>query len=222
MNKLLDRLSYKYGRFGIPNLMLYIVIAMAGVFIVELFVPNMPLSYFLTFDRSKILAGEWWRIITWAIIPDESSIIFIIFSLYINWMIGTALERQWGKFKFNVYYFMGVILTIIGGFIMGYTSNTYLYFSMFFAFAMLYPDQQFLLFFIIPIKVKWLAIVDAVFFVFSLVLCIFIGDFASVVANIISILNFILFFYDDFKNYIKNQIYYAKHKNNYKNNRFWK
>ncbi len=184
MNKLLDRLSYKYGRFGIPNLMLYVVIAMAGVFIVELFVPNMPLSYFLFFDRSRILAGEWWRIITWAIIPDNTSIVFIIFSLYINWMIGSALEQQWGKFKFNVYYFMGVILTIIGGFITGYTSNTYLYFAMFFAFAMLYPNHQFLLFFIIPIKVKWLALVDAVFFIFTLIMSIIAGDISSVAANI--------------------------------------
>ena len=222
MNKLLDRLSYKYGRFGIPNLMLYVVIAMAGVFIVELFVPNMPLSYFLFFDRSRILAGECWRIITWAIIPDNTSIVFIIFSLYINWMIGSALEQQWGKFKFNVYYFMGVILTIIGGFITGYTSNTYLYFAMFFAFAMLYPNHQFLLFFIIPIKVKWLALVDAVFFIFTLIMSIIAGDISSVAANIISILNFILFFFDDFRRFVKNQIYYAKHRNNYRNNKYWK
>ena len=117
---------------------------------------------------------------------------------------------------------MGVILTIIGGFITGYTSNTYLYFAMFFAFAVLYPDHQFLLFFIIPIKVKWLALVDAVFFVFSLIMSIIAGDISSAAANVLSILNFILFFFDDFRRFVKNQIYYAKHRKNYRNNKYWK
>ncbi|MCM1298281.1 MAG: rhomboid family intramembrane serine protease [Firmicutes bacterium] len=220
MNKLLDRLSYRYGRYGIPNLMLYIVIAMAGVFIVELFVPEMPLRMYLYFSRDLILAGDWWRILTWIIIPDETSIVFIIFSLYIYWMMGTALEQQWGVLKFNVYYFMGVILTIVGGFITGYTSNTYLYYAMFFAFAILYPDHQFLLFFFIPVKVKWLAIIDAVFFGLMLVLNIIGQNWSEVAAIIISLLNFILFFFRDFKTFFKNQIYYAKHRNKYKNNRY--
>lgn len=220
MNKLLDRLSYKYGRYGIPNLMLYIVIAMAGVFIVELFVPEMPLSIYLYFSRDLIFAGEWWRVLTWIIIPDETSIVFIIFSLYIYWMIGTALENQWGKFKFNVYYFMGVILTVVGGFITGYTTNTYLYYAMFFAFAVLYPNHQFMLFFFIPVKVKWLAIVDAVFMVIMIILSAVWGDWATVVAIVISMLNFILFFFTDFKTFFKNQIYYAKHRQKYKNNRY--
>lgn len=220
MNKLLDRLSYKYGRYGIPNLMLYIVIAMAGVFIVELFVPEMPLSMYLYFRSDLILAGEWWRVITWIIIPDETSIVFIIFSLYIYWMIGTSLEQQWGTLKFNVYYFMGVILTIVGGFITGYTTNTFLYYAMFFAFAVMFPDHQFLLFFFIPVKVKWLAIIDAVFFAGMLILFIIIGDWGGVAAIVLSMLNFILFFFGDFKTFFKNQIYYAKHRNKYKNNRY--
>lgn len=221
MNKLLDRLSYKYGRLGIPNLMLYIVIAMAGVFVVELFVPEMPLSYYLFFSRElMILGGQWWRLITWVLIPTSSNIFFIIFSLYFYYLIGSALEQQWGTFKFNVYYFMGVILSIIGGFIAGTTSNTYLYYSMFFAFAMLYPNFEVRLMFILPIKIKWLALIDAVFFVIMLILNIVIGAWGEVVAIFISMLNFVLFFYDDFGKFIKNQIYYAKHRQKYKNNRY--
>ncbi len=220
MNKLLDRLSYRYGRYGIPNLMLYIVIAMAGVFIVELFVPEMPLRMYLYFSSDLILQGEWWRVLSWIIIPDETSIVFIIFSLYIYWMIGTSLEQQWGTLKFNVYYFMGVILTIVGGFITGFTTNTYLYYAMFFAFAVMFPDHQFLLFFFIPVKVKWLAVIDAVFFGIMLVLNIIGQNWAEVAAIIISMLNFILFFFGDFKTFFKNQIYYAKHRHKYKNNRY--
>lgn len=218
MNKLLDRLSYKYGRYGIPDLMLYIVIAMAGVFVVELFVPTVPLSSFMYFDRDLILSGEWWRVISWIIIPDTSNVFWIIFSLYIYWMIGTSLEQQWGTFKFNVYYFMGVIL--IGGFITGVTTNTFLYYAMFFAFAVMFPDHQFLIFFFLPVKVKWLAIIDAVFMGIMIVIYIIGGYWSGVAAIIISILNFILFFFNDFKTFFKNQIYYAKHRHKYKNNRY--
>ncbi len=220
MNKLLDRLSYKYGRYGIPDLMLYIVIAMAGVFVVELFVPTVPLSSFMYFDRDLILSGEWWRVISWIIIPDTSNVFWIIFSLYIYWMIGTSLEQQWGTFKFNVYYFMGVVLTIIGGFITGFTTNTFLYYAMFFAFAVMFPDHQFLIFFFLPVKVKWLAIIDAVFMGIMIVIYIIGGYWSGVAAIIISILNFILFFFNDFKTFFKNQIYYAKHRHKYKNNRY--
>jgi len=220
VNKLLDRLSYKYRRWGIPNLMLYIVIAMAGVFVVELFVPEMPLSIYLYFSRDLILDGQWWRIITWIFIPDTNSPIWIIFSLYFYYLMGSGLEGQWGKFKFNVYFFTGVLLTIIGGFITGSTSNTFLYYSMFFGFAVLYPNFQILLFFFIPIKIKWLALVDLVFFIIMLVLNIVMGQWSAVAAIIISMLNFILFFYEDFWKFFKNQKYYLKHRQTYKNNRY--
>ena len=200
--------------------MLYIVIAMAGVFIVELFVPEVPLSQYMEFERSKILQGELWRVLTWALIPDTTSIVWIIFSLYFYYLIGSGLESQWGKFKFNVYYFMGVILTVIGGFITGYTSNTYLYYAMFFAFAVMFPDFRVLLFFFIPIKIKWLAVVDAVFFIMMLILNIVFGSWSEVAAIIISVLNFILFFFNDFRTFIKNQIYYAKHRKKKKNNKY--
>lgn len=216
MNRLLDRLSYKFRRICIPNLMLYLVIAMAGVYIVELFVPDMPLSLYLYFDRSLIFAGQWWRVITWILIPPSSSIIFIIFSLYFYYLIGLGLERSWGSFKFNLYYLVGIIATIIGGFITGTTDNTFLNYSLFFAFAILYPDFQVMLFFFIPIKIKWLALVDLLFFIVSLIF----SPMYIRVAIIASMLNFILFFYEDFGKFIKNQVYYFKHRNKYKNNKY--
>lgn len=220
MNKLLDRLSYKYRRICIPNLMLYIVIAMAGVFVVELFVPEMPLSLYLYFDRDLIFAGQWWRVLTWIFIPETTSPIWIIFSLYFYYMIGSGLEYQWGSFKFNLYYFMGVILTVIGGFIMGYTTSTYLYYAMFFAFAVIYPDHRIMLFFFIPIKIKWLALVDLVFFIIMLIMYSVAGLWGYVVAILISMLNFILFFYEDFWKFLKNQIYYFKHWKTYHKNKY--
>ena len=214
MNRFLDRLAYKLRKVCIPNLMMYLVIAMAGVFVVELFVPTMPLRFYLYFDRELIFAGEWWRIITWIFIPTNSSIVWIIFSLYFYYLIGTGLEQRWGSFKFNLYYLVGIIATVIGGFIIGATDNTYLNLSLFFAFAVLYPDYELMLFFFIPIKVKWLALVDLVFFIISLI----IMPMHYKVAVIASLLNFILFFFEDFGKFIKNEIYYIKHRNRYKNN----
>lgn len=196
--------------------MLYLVIAMAGVYIVELFVPNVSLISYMIFDRELIFAGQWWRVITWILIPPSSSIIFIIFSLYFYYLIGLGLEHSWGSFKFNLYYLVGIIATIIGGFITGTTDNTFLNYSLFFAFAILYPDFQVMLFFFIPIKIKWLALVDLLFFIISLIF----SPMYIRVAIIASMLNFILFFYEDFGKFIKNQVYYFKHRNKYKNNKY--
>ena len=216
MNRFLDRISYKFRRICIPNLMLYIVIATAGVFIVEMFVPTVPLSIYLFFSRDLVLAGQWWRVLTWIFIPATDRIVGIIFSLYLSYFIGSNLENAWGSFKFNLYYLVGMIATVIGGFITGTTGNLYLNASLFFAFAVLYPDVELRLFLIFPIKVKWLALVDLVFFIIAFIF----SDWPGRAAIIASMLNFILFFYEDFGKFIKNQIYYFKHRNKYKKFKF--
>lgn len=196
--------------------MLYIVIAMAGVFVVELFVPEMPLSIYIYFNRELIFAGQWWRVLTWIFIPETTSPIWIIFSLYFYYLIGSGLEHQWGSFKFNIYYLVGIIGTIIAGFIAGGINNTFLYYSMFFAFAVLYPNFQVRLFFFIPLKIKWLALVDLVFFILMFIM----GGWADRAAIIAAMANFILFFYEDFFKFTKNQIYYFKHWKTYHKNKY--
>ena len=216
MNKLLNKLQYKFGKICIPNMMLYIVIAIGAAFIVDLLVPNISLYYYMYFDRELILAGQWWRVITWIFMYDSSNIFFLALSLYFYYFIGTGLEHRWGSFKFNLYYLFGILFTVAGGFISGFTTNVWLNYSLFFAFAALYPDMQVRLFFFIPIKIKWLALLDLVYFVVFLV----IGTMYDRVAILVSMLNFFLFFYEDFFKMIKNQIYYFKHRNKYKNNRY--
>lgn len=216
MNKLLNKLEYKFGKIRIPNLMLYIVIAIGAAYIVDLLVPNISLSYYMYFDRELILAGQWWRVITWVFMYNNTNIFFLLISLYFYYFIGTGLEHRWGSFKFNVYYLFGILFTVAGGFISGFTTNVWLNYSLFFAFAALYPDMQVRLFFFIPIKIKWLALLDLVYFVIFLV----IGTMYDRIAILVSMLNFFLFFYEDFYKMIKNQIYYFKHRNKYKNNRY--
>lgn len=193
---LLGSLQYKYGKYAVQNLMLIVVGAMAIVFIMDFLISaasGISVYSLLMFDRAQILKGEVWRVLTFAFLPPNSSIIFIIFSLYFYYMIGSALEHEWGSFKFNVFYIFGIIGTIIAGFITGYADNYYLNMTLFLAFAILYPNFEILLFFFFPIKMKYLAYVDAALLIYLLVTDTWSGKLAI----IISVLNLILFFWRD-------------------------
>lgn len=147
--------------------MMIIVFGMAAVYLFDLLfypVNHISLSSLLAFDRSAILRGQIWRIVTFVFIPPNSSPFFIFLSLYFYWLIGSSLENQWGAFRFNVFYLCGVIGTMLFGFITGYATNYYLNLSLFFAFALIFPDFQLMLFFILPVKVKYLALLDAIGF----------------------------------------------------------
>lgn len=114
----LDKLNQKFGRYGIRNLMTYIVGGMAVVYLTKLLIyplTGSSLSSVLAFNRNAVLHGQIWRLITFIFISPDSSILFILFSLYFYWLIGNALENQWGAFRFNIYYLCGMICTVIAG-----------------------------------------------------------------------------------------------------------
>lgn len=192
MNKI-DRFCYRHPRFGIPNLMLYVVIGNVLVWLFSMFEPSI-LNY-LYFSPAAILRGEVWRLFTFIIYPNSSGILALI-AFYFFYFIGHTLEMQWGSGKFTIYFFTGILLTVIYAFAvyflfrinMGITAE-YIYFSMFFSFATLFPDTTVLLFFFIPLKMKWLAIVDAVFFLISIVG----SPFPINLLPIIAVLNYLLF-----------------------------
>ena len=214
--KWIYKFEYKYGRKAIENLMYYIVGGMAVVFVMDIILSNTgrvsSLYELLTFDRDLIFSGQVWRIISFIFLPPDSSMLFIVFALYFYYMIGTSLENAWSSFRFNVYYFTGIICTIIFGFVTGYTTNMYLNMSLFFAFAMLFPDYKVLLFFVLPVKIKYLAYIDAVFFIIELI----IAPWAYKIALLVAIGNFLLFFMEDFIKKAKDSIAYIKSKYNYK------
>lgn len=196
----LDRFCYKHPRLGIPGLMRYIVIGNVLVYLLNLFSTNgYPVaSALLSFDTSAILQGQVWRIITFIFVPTGSSnIFFFVLTLYFYYFIGSALEREWGSNKFTVFYLFGVILNIILGFFVGTASMYYVNMSMFFAFATLYPNLQFLLFFIIPVKAKWLAWIDAAYFLIAVFQYLFTGHPLLALIPIVAVLNYLLFFAAD-------------------------
>lgn len=195
MGNWLQRMNYKFSRYAIENLMMYIVMGMGIVFALDTFM-GLNLYALLMFHWNSILSGQIWRLVTFIFLPPNSSLIFILISLYFYYMLGSTLEYEWGSFKFNIYYLTGMIGTIIAGALTGYATNQFLNMSLFFAFAILYPNYTILLFFIIPIKMKYLAIFNAVMYAFSFIQ----GSISTKVSIIFSLLNVILFFGGNIKN----------------------
>lgn len=178
--KWFERLERKYSRYAIPNLMYYIIVLYIVGLVINLFAPAVYTQY-LALDVKMILHGQIWRIFTFIIQPPNSNIIFMAFALYFYYMIGSVLERIWGSFRFNLYFFTGVLLQVVAAFlvyfIFGYNfsmSTYYINLALFMAFAMEQPDMEVLLFFVLPIKIKWLAWLDGLIFAVTI-----IGGYAS-------------------------------------------
>lgn len=208
--KWMNKLERKFGKYAIPNLMFYIVILYVVGFVLDLVAPEFYYNY-LSLDMYSILHGQVWRLVTFIIQPPESSVIFMIFTLYLYYMIGRQLEYVWGSFRFNFYFFMGVFFHIIAA-LLAYLifkvslpmGTYYLNMSLFFAYAAIYPNHQFYLFGIIPVKVKWLAWIDAAYFGYT-ILQAFMPTYggnayygwyykACALEAFVSVLNFLVFF----------------------------
>lgn len=159
-------IKYKIKRFfrniAIENLMTYIAASMAIIFVGDLFTDSM-LSSFLSFDRDAILQGQVWRLITFLMLPQTGSPIWIVFSVYFYWFIGRETENQWGSHNLTMYFLTGAVLLIASGFATGYTNASFLYFSLFLVYAHLNHHHQFLMFMVIPIEARWMALIDAVY-----------------------------------------------------------
>ena len=172
--KRVDLFCYKHPRFGINNLMLYIVFGTLAVWLLGAMDRTNLLESYLAFDAAAVLHGQVWRIVTFVLIPESGGIWLLLF-LYFYYFIGSTLEREWGSGRFTIYYLMGMLLTVVYGFVTYFVTGrsylmtaNYINLSMFFAFATLFPDNRVLLFYFIPIKIKWLAIVDALYFVYAI------------------------------------------------------
>lgn len=195
--KLLNKLERKFGRYYIPNLMLYLVVGNLIVFIFDFLFPELYISSYMYFDREAIMQGQVWRIISFVLEPYSYNPMWMLFSCYFYWLIGSQLEQVWGGFRFNVFYITGIIGTILGGLITGFASAEYLNLSLFLAFAILFPNERFLLFFIIPVKAKWLAWIDAAILIIDVITAFSFGFWQSGVCILISFLNLAVFFGTD-------------------------
>jgi membrane associated rhomboid family serine protease len=166
LNRRFERFCFKNRDKGIPNLMLYIVLGNAIVSIMSLINGGSFLYYLLCFDKELILQGQVWRLITYVFTQTGSSLIDLLF-LYFFYMLGRHVENSMGTFKFNLYYFSGIILMNVYAMIFAepYAAALYrqmayyLHLSLILTFATLYPDTHFMIFFIIPIKAWVIALI---------------------------------------------------------------
>ncbi|MGI6122953.1 MAG: hypothetical protein ACOYIG_02040 [Acetivibrionales bacterium] len=217
--KRLSRLELRYGRYAISNLTLYIAALNLAVFLLSVFSRGYGIVGLLTLNPNRIIKNlEIWRLITFVFIPETFSIFWILFSVYLIYMLGESLERYWGTFKLNVYYFVGMLGSIIAAFITyifaktGAMTGYYLNMSLFLAYATLFPEQEFMIFFILPVKVKYLGMLDAAFLLYSIYFSISIGAWYQAVAILVAIINYLLFFGKDFIKWIKLRRQVAKNR----------
>jgi hypothetical protein len=190
---LLDKLERKFGKFAIKNLMYYIIFLTGFVFIIMMFDTGGNYINQLILYPELVMKGHIWRLFTYIFIPPTGSLFFILFVLYFYYLIGSALEHEWGSFRFNIYYLIGMLGTTIAAMITGFGTSTYLNLSLFLAFARLFPDYQIMMFFFIPAKVKYLGWLNWAFIVFTIIT----GSLSEKAAAVASVLNFLVFFGKD-------------------------
>ena len=200
MKNWLDKMERRFGRYAIRNLTMYLLAGYAIGYLLSFTMPQL-LTYF-TLEPALILKGQVWRLLSWVIIPPNDNIIFVIFMMLLYYSLGNTLESYWGAFRYNVYIFSGILFTVIAAFIVngligGITgfgslySTYYINMSIFLACASIMPDYQLLLYGIIPIKMKWLAVLDVVLLAVDAVQ----GGLIIRIVIIASLLNFIIFFF---------------------------
>ena len=212
--KFIDKLERKFGRFGIPNLTIYMIVCYVIGY--ALMIVNPGILNWLSLEPAYILRGQVWRLVTWVLYPPSTSGVlwFAIAVLFFY------LERTIGTFKYTLYILSGVIFTILGAFILYFLlggnvlvgnvfSTYYISLSTFLAYAMCYPDMQVLLMFIIPVKMKWMAIFYVVIVVYEMIQYIMAGAWDLVIPIVASLLNFIIFYFGtkDFSRYNPKEVH---------------
>lgn len=205
----------KYGKYAIKNLTVYLIAFYVIGYIMELVNPEMC-SYF-SLDPYMILHGQVWRIVTWLLMPPESLSVFTIIMLLLYYNLGTTLEKTWGTYRYNVYLFSGFLFTIVGAFVIygvyailyptstmltgSYISalvNTYyINLTIFLVFAVTYPDMELLLYFVLPVKMKWFGILYVAFIAYDIYRAFAYYPTAVAIIQtliiLVSLLNFLIF-----------------------------
>jgi len=190
--KLLNRLERKFGDFAIPNLTLYLITLQGLTFFLSLAYQDFTAKIVLSHER--LFAGQWWRLFTVLAIPPATHPVFLILFLYFFALIGNTLEAQWGTFRFNIYILIGYLATILVALIPEATvTNSYLMASIFVAFAWLNPEFEVLIFFVLPVKMKWLGLAAWIGFLISFI----IGKWPMKAEVAAGALNFLIFFHND-------------------------
>jgi membrane associated rhomboid family serine protease len=202
----LDKLEGWFGRFAIPHLTLMLVGGQVLVYLVMYAAAGSgeegpsEIRDHLALVPEKVLEGEWWRLFTFAVTPAfGANVVWAFFGWYFFWMMGSALEAEWGTFRYNVFLLIGYLATVAVAFALPAqshvaTSSVFWLGSVFLAFAYLYPDYVIRLFFILPIPVKWLALMTWLGYGMTAFFAVRAGQWNLLLVILAAVLNFLLFF----------------------------
>ncbi len=210
---LLTRLEKSFGFIAIGHLPIYIVSAQAMLYLWCLINPTQ--AHLLMMDPDAIrYGGEYWRLLTFLFLTPVQNALFAFFFLYLLYIYGTALENEWDSFSFTLFYLIGAVGTLIAGFFFGsYDGSFYLNTSLFLAFAALHPNFELMFFFVIPLKIKWMAIATWIYFAYQMV----VSSDQTRAAILISLSNYLLFFgkthFDQTRDFVRGM----RHRQRFKN-----
>ncbi len=212
----MTKLERKFGKFSIPNLTLILIAGFVLGYLIEIVSPDGSLLQIISLDPDKVIHGQIYRLITWVVIPPYGVSIFVILMLMFYYHVGRTLENMWGDFRYTVYIVSGIVFTDIGVMatylVMVLTgkselievynqygwygaSTYYLCMSMFLAYAFMFPDMQVLMYFIIPIKVKWLGYLDIAYLIVEVIRFGLYKYYTGMITVVMSVLNFIVFYF---------------------------
>lgn len=207
----IDRFCAKHPNFGIPNLMKIIVFGQIAVYLVNMLVYVMFRQSFISylqFIPAYILQGQVWRLVTWVVVPNASSPFMLLLTCYFYYWIAAMLEREWGTARFTLFYLSGTVLSVVIGMLVGLVGvaqinpfylitsmdlSNYLNMSIFLVLAVLYGEMQVLLFFVVPVKMKWMALIDVVLVVVDMARFVQAGLWMLALVPLASYINFFIF-----------------------------
>ena len=213
LSRWISRFCYNHPKLGIRNLTRYLVIGMVIVYAAAWTTHN-TLYYYIALYPELVLQGEIWRLVTFIFIPANTELFWFVFEVLFLYFIGNSLEEFLGTSRFSVFFFLGVILNAVFTFAAYFLlpvlnpsdatisflfspSMTYIKLSMFFAFATISPDSYITTYFIITVKAKWLALVAALAEVLLILRSLLDGDWFGILLVVVSIFNYLLFFWED-------------------------
>ena len=204
LNEAIDRFCAMHPNLAIPGLMRYVVAVNAALFALSMFAGYGTLD-FLAMNPERVLHGELWRLVTYALLPTSGGLMLLIQLMFYYWL-GQTLEHMWGSAKFTFYYVSGVLLTAAGcmlaylvdGISVSVWGSEYVNLAMFFAYALSFPDAMVRIYFLIPVKMKWLAALDALYFAAGIFRYAVAGYWGMALLPLVAILNFFIFFAPDF------------------------
>jgi hypothetical protein len=198
----IDRLEAKYGRYAVPNLTVFLIVGQVLAYLANS-APGAagrgPLLGSILFEPDKVLAGEWWRLVTFLFTPPSTNPLFAFFFWYLFYLMGTTLEANWGALRYNLYLLLGYAASVVMAFVAWFAagvpgesaSNAFLYGTVFLAFARLYPDFVMYIFFILPVKIRWLAILTWIMYGATI---LFARDWMAPAMVVAATFNYLVFF----------------------------